>query len=131
MSKVLQSPSPDWLGLMKTTTAWLSRTRLACGWDSSGTLLASVTIPAGTSAPLDGIFRRGTITPVILGANTTGYTIAGLEVLSNTERIAQSVTQTIDSRITYTQSKVNNGTTTFGRPTGNGATSTGEFWTQL
>ena len=37
-------------------------------WTSSGTLLSSTLIPAGTAAPLDGFFRVGAITPITLTA---------------------------------------------------------------
>jgi Bacterial TSP3 repeat len=42
-------------------------------WDASGTLVASTTFAAGTSASLDGLFRYAPITPVLLGAGS--YTL--------------------------------------------------------
>ena len=52
-------------------------------WDTSGNLLATALISAGTINPLDGQFRYTTISPVILSAGTTyvfGATYVGYDL---------------------------------------------------
>jgi len=52
-------------------------------WDTSGNLLATALISAGTINPLDGQFRYATISPVILSAGTTyvlGATYVGYDL---------------------------------------------------
>jgi hypothetical protein len=45
-------------------------------WSNDGTLLASVTVPAGTDAPLIGGYRFASIPPVFLAAQTDFYIVA-------------------------------------------------------
>jgi hypothetical protein len=56
-------------------------------WGPLGNLLASVTVPAGAVAPLDGQFRTVAITPITLAVGN-GYVIGGQEFSTDTERLA-------------------------------------------
>jgi Domain of unknown function (DUF4082) len=69
-------------------------------WDPSGGLLASVMIPDGTGAPLDGQFRTVDVTPFDLPAGD-GYIIGGQNSTSNSERLAFDVAQMVDPRINF------------------------------
>src|SRR6266496_919679 len=52
-------------------------------WDPSGNLLASVLIPAGSAAILDGQFRTVAIAPLVLPIGV-GYIVGGENFSSNT-----------------------------------------------
>lgn len=85
-------------------------------WDSSGALLATATIPAGTAAPLDGLWRYVSITPVNL-APGQGYIIGGYNGSGHADRLAFDVTQTVIPEIRFidaTYADINAG---FVRPT--------------
>lgn len=69
-------------------------------WAPDGTLLASVIVPSGTSAPFDGQFRTVAIAPLVLGVGA-GYIVGGLNSEASTDRLAANVAQTLDSRIVY------------------------------
>jgi hypothetical protein len=68
-------------------------------WDSGGTLLTSVTVPGGTIASLDGIYRMMPVTPVTLAPGA--YTIGGSNFVTSTDRLVENVIQSVDPRITY------------------------------
>src|SRR5215469_4064480 len=56
-------------------------------WAPDGNLLASVLIPAGTAAPLDGQFRTVGISALTLTTDT-GYIVGGQEFATDSERLA-------------------------------------------
>jgi PEP-CTERM motif len=85
-------------------------------WDPLGNLLASVVVPAGAVAPLDGQFRTVAIAPLILPAGV-GYIVGGENFSANTERLAFDVTQTVDPRITYIDATFSDTGAGFTRPT--------------
>ncbi len=55
-------------------------------WNSTGTLLASATVPAGTTGTLVGEFRYTSITPIVLSANTS-YTVGAFYASSDTDQL--------------------------------------------
>ena len=79
-------------------------------WDASGVLLTSALIPAGATAPLDGLFFRSVaITPVSLLVGN-GYIIGGENLAANADRLACScglggegtpLQQTVDTRLAF------------------------------
>ena len=69
-------------------------------WNPSGTLLASILVPAGTVAALDGQFRTVSIPDLSLTIGD-GYIIGGVNFLANTERLAANVAQVVDPRIGF------------------------------
>jgi hypothetical protein len=85
-------------------------------WAPDGTLLASILIPAGTGASLDGQFRTIAIAPIVLGVGN-GYIVGGENFSSNTERLASNVTQIVDPRIAYVDATFSLLDTGFTRPT--------------
>jgi hypothetical protein len=69
------------LGMLDQDLNGLSQAHQVGLWDSGGTLLASVTVPAGTGAPLNGWYRYVNLSsPVTVTAGQT-YTL-GLEVFA-------------------------------------------------
>ena len=95
-------------------------------WDPSGALLASVFVPAGTVAPLDGQFRTVAIAPLVLPVGV-GYIVGGEDFETNLERIAFNVTQTVDSHITYIGAAFSDNSG-FTRPTNLSFVTTGGFY---
>jgi hypothetical protein len=69
-------------------------------WAPNGSLLAMVTVPAGTAAPLDGQFRTVAIAPIVLDPGMN-YVVGGQDPSNNTDRTAFNVTQTVDPRISF------------------------------
>jgi hypothetical protein len=96
------------LGWYDENNDGLSLSHLVSIWNPTGVLLASVTIPAGAVAPLDGQFRTSPITPLTLAAGA-GYIVGGVDSVLDTERLAcggagvclGSMIQTVDPRIAY------------------------------
>lgn len=80
-------------------------------WSANGSLLASITIPAGTSAPLDvnGLFRIGDIADIFLPTGT-GYVVGATFLVNSPDRQAQNFTGlSMDPAIAYTGSRfINN-----------------------
>lgn len=113
---VLASTTVTGLGWFDQGADGLSTRHVVGIWDPSGTLLASVDLPAGTVAPLDGQFRTVGITPIVL-APGTGYIVGGLNSASSTDRLAFDVTFTIDSRISFIDATFSNPTSSLERPT--------------
>ena len=95
-------------------------------WDSAGTLLASILVPAGTTAPLDGQYRMVAITPIVLGIGD-GYIVGGENFANNTERLAFNVTMTVDPRITFFDATFSGVGSGFVRPTEFSVAETGFF----
>jgi hypothetical protein len=62
------------LGVWDSNSDGLAASKQVGIWDSTQTLVASATVPAGTGGTLVGEFRYTPITPIILSANT-GYTV--------------------------------------------------------
>lgn len=95
-------------------------------WNSSGTLLTSAVVPAGTVAVLDGQFRMVPITPIVLAVGT-GYIVGGLNTSASGDRLAFDVTQVVDARITFVDATFSELTATFGRPTQFSVATTGFY----
>jgi len=70
-------------------------------WDPAGTLIAAtnVTIPAGTTATLDGIWRTVSIAPTLLPVGN-GYIVGGYNG-THSECLSANVTQTVNPSIAY------------------------------
>ena len=68
-------------------------------WSSTGTLLASATVAAGTTDPLDGLFRTVAITPIVLQPGE--FIIAGENFLAGSDDLAFDVTPTTDASISF------------------------------
>ncbi len=66
-------------------------------WDPAGILLASVVIPAGTGAELNGIWRSVAIDPIEL-APGKGYTVGGVNNVQSSDRLALNVDLTFVNR---------------------------------
>lgn len=92
-------------------------------WDPSGTLIASVEVPAGTVADLDGQFRTVAVVPFVL-APGNGYIIGGLNSSTNSERLAANVTVTTNPAIRFVGPRFGGLGT---RPTNPSVASTGFF----
>jgi hypothetical protein len=69
-------------------------------WNSSGTLLTSILVPAGTTAGLDGIYREVAISSLLLPV-ATGYIVGGENFSDSGDRLASDVTQTTIPQISY------------------------------
>jgi hypothetical protein len=69
-------------------------------WNPGGDLLTSVVIPAGTVAPLDGIWRVVKVEPFVLLPDD-GYTVGGFMGFGPSDRLALSVAQTVDAAIDF------------------------------
>jgi len=68
-------------------------------WNSTGTLLTSGTVAAGTTDPLDGLFRTVSISSIVLTPGT--YIVGGENFSTNTEQLAFGVTPTTISSISF------------------------------
>lgn len=113
---VVQSITVTGLGWFDEGANGLSDRHTVGIWDPDGNLLASVIVPGGTAAPLDGQFRTVAITPLVL-APGAGYIVGGENSVSSTDRLASNVTQTVDPRITFVDATFSNIGSGFTRPT--------------
>ncbi len=95
-------------------------------WDSSGTLLTSSIVPAGTTGTLDGVYRKVSVSELSLGVGT-GYIVGGLNSSNSGDRLAADVTHFVDSSISYVDATFSNITTSFGRPTNFSTANTGFY----
>ena len=95
-------------------------------WNSSGTLLTSVLVDAGTTDPLVGEFRTHSVAPITLSAGT-GYIVGGENFANSTDRLSFNVTQTLNSNITYDHATFSNLGTGLVIPTLNSAAITGFY----
>jgi Domain of unknown function (DUF4082) len=68
-------------------------------WDSLGTLLTSATVAAGTTDPLDGLFRTVSIASIVLTPGT--YIVGGQNFSTDTEQLAFGVTPTTIASIAF------------------------------
>jgi hypothetical protein len=69
-------------------------------WNSTGTtLLTSALVAAGTTDPLDGLFRTVGITPIVLSPGE--YIVGGENFADNPEQLAFDVPPTTDPRISF------------------------------
>ena len=85
-------------------------------WSSTGTLLASVTVPSGTSAPLTGASRYVSLaTPVLLAVGTT-YTM-GAYMGNGSDLGVYYGTSNPIAGVTFGTAMVDNGGGAFSRPT--------------
>jgi hypothetical protein len=123
---VLTAITVDGLGWFDERGDGLSVSHEVGIWDPSGTLLASIVLPSGTSAPLDGQYRTLAIAPIVLPVGA-GYIVGGLNSSSSRDRLASNVTQVVDPRISYVDATFSNFTTTFGRPTNFSVATTGFY----
>lgn len=69
-------------------------------WAPDGTLLASVAVPSGVGAALDGQFRTVSIPSLALGVGA-GYIVGGENFSANTERLAFNVVQAVNPNISF------------------------------
>jgi MYXO-CTERM domain-containing protein len=95
-------------------------------WDPLGTLLASVTLPAGVGAGLVGQFRTLPIAPIVL-APDSGYIVGGLNSDENTERLASNVFQVTIPEIDHVDASFGPVDGTFQRPTSLSVATSGFF----
>jgi hypothetical protein len=79
-------------------------------WNSSGTLLASTTVAAGTVDPLIAQFRYNSVTPVALTSGAD-YFIGALYTTGDDGVLFPGSAETTDPRITYLQSEFTAGGT--------------------
>jgi len=78
-------------------------------WDLSGDLVASVLVGAGTTDPLDGLFRTASVTPIVLSAGD--YIVGGQNFSTNTEQLAFGVAPTItDPSVSFLGGEYSSGT---------------------
>ena len=84
-------------------------------WNSTGTLLASAFVQAGTTDPLDGVFRTATITPLILSPGTN-YTVGGM-YFAKGDQADYGVAPPPKSNITFVGGVYSGTDPTFERPT--------------
>jgi hypothetical protein len=77
----------EWFDPNGPNGAGLSTAHTVGIWNPAGTLLTSILIPAGTAAPLDGLFRFETVAPVSLAVGN-GYVVGGENFATNTDRLA-------------------------------------------
>ena len=95
-------------------------------WSPGGALLASVLVPAGAVASLDGQFRTIAIAPIVLAVGN-GYIVGGENFAQNTERLAFNVTQTVDPRIAFVDATFSDVGSGFVRPTNFSVAETGFY----
>lgn len=76
-------------------------------WNPSGTLLASVLVPSGATGTLIGVYRTASISSITLNPGS-GYVVGGENFNSSTDRLAASVTQTVDPNIVYVDARYAN-----------------------
>jgi hypothetical protein len=69
-------------------------------WAPNGTLLTSVLVPAGTTAPLDGQYRVADIPDILLPVGI-GYIIGGENFSTSNDRLVANAVQVVDPRIHY------------------------------
>ncbi|MEX0679646.1 MAG: hypothetical protein WD063_21430 [Pirellulales bacterium] len=104
----------------------LGRSHTVGIWNPAGTLLDSVLIPAGVAAPLDGQFRTIAIAPLVL-APGAGYIVGGENFSNSGDRLADDVTQVVDSRIGYIDATFSTIGSGFVRPTSFSVATTGFY----
>jgi hypothetical protein len=88
-------------------------------WDSANTLVATATIPAGTTGTLVGEFRYMSITPIVLSANAS-YTIGAFYASSDSDLLHDhtgGLAPTMSSDFTNYTARFDNATG-FSDPTG-------------
>ena len=96
-------------------------------WGPSGILLASAVIPAGTTAPLDGIFRTVFVSDLFL-APGTGYILGGQNFSTSTDFLSGNVSGlVVNPDISFFDATFSPDDGTFERPTEFSVAETG-FW---
>lgn len=96
------------LGVFDEGQDGLNETHAVGIWNAAGTLLAATTIGAGTSAPLDGLFRYGWVSPTMLPAGT--YTIGSYYATASAsggDPLGVKNTMTLSEGVTWIDSKQN------------------------
>lgn len=95
-------------------------------WNPAGALITSVFVPAGTVAALDGQFRTIFFAPIVLNVGS-GYIVGGENFVTNPERLAFNVSQTLDPRIAYVDATFSALGSGFVRPTQFSTATTGFY----
>jgi len=95
-------------------------------WDSSGTLLTSILVPAGSTAGLDGVYRAVPIAPLLLPVGT-GYIVGGEDFFESEDGLAFNVTQVTIPQISYFDATFSGGVSGFLRPTDFSIANTGFY----
>ena len=95
-------------------------------WDSAGNLLVSATVPNGTVGTLDVQYRTVSVSPLDLEVGA-GYVVGGLNASNTGDRLAATVTFTIDPRLAFNHATSSDFTATFGEPTNNSVALNGFF----
>ncbi|MHC4219065.1 MAG: DUF4082 domain-containing protein [Planctomycetota bacterium] len=85
-------------------------------WDPAGNLLTSADIPAGTGAPLDGIWRVVKVEPFVLLPDD-GYIVGGFMGFGSGDRLAVYVDQTVHPAINWVDAMFAPANGEFQRPT--------------
>jgi uncharacterized protein DUF4082/PEP-CTERM motif-containing protein len=85
-------------------------------WDTSGTLLRSVTIPTGTGSTLIGDFRYGSITPFLAVTGTDYIVGAFTQDLATSLFTGQGGTGTVDPNIILVEDQYSNFNDAFSFP---------------
>jgi hypothetical protein len=89
------------LGFYDTASDGLATSHMVGVWNTSGTLLASALVPAGTVGTLDGGFRFTSLgTQLALAANTKYY-VAGESTSASSDSYPINASFTTDPSITY------------------------------
>ena len=100
------------VGLWKDTSGITQANWFSGYFPNGGSLLASVTVPAGTTAELSGPWRRVPITPVTLGVG--GYSVGGQNNSQSTDEMVYKLFGSFGvSYPTYLDDRVLGGSFTF------------------
>jgi Domain of unknown function (DUF4082)/PEP-CTERM motif len=95
-------------------------------WAPGGALLASVLVPSGVGAGLDGQWRTVAIAPLLL-APGAGYIVGGENFFNNTERLAADVTFALNPGLSFVDATFSSIGSGFTRPTAFSIATTGFF----
>jgi hypothetical protein len=95
-------------------------------WSPGGALLASVLVPAGVAAPLDGQYRTIAIAPLLL-APGVGYIVGGENFSNSGDRLASDVTQIVNPSIDHVDATFSDLGSGFVRPTRFSVATTGFY----
>ena len=103
------------LGFYDTNQDGLVQAHQVGLWNSAGTLLASVTVPSGTAAPLTGTSRYVSLAaPLALAVGTT-YTM-GAYMGNGSDSVIYFGAANPAKGVSFGAAMVDNGTSTFSRP---------------
>lgn len=111
---VLSPTSVDGLGWFDQGLDGLQQEHEVGIWNSAGSLLASAIVQAGTTDPLDGLFRTVAITPLILSPGS--YTVGGMYYAKG-DQADYGVVPTTKSNIVFVGGVYSGTDAMFERPT--------------